>query len=362
MRITLNLACFLLLLAATPVCYGQTDKETAQAKTRQAIKLEDEEGKYDEAIKLLQEACQLDPDNITYPYELAYSYTAKKDYKTASDILEKLLSHKDVYGRIYQLLGNAYDYQGMSDKAIATYEKGLKKFPGAGELYLELGNMGFAKKEYGKAIVYYENGIRADPKFPSNYYWAAKLYCSSTEEVWGMIYGEIFMNLERNSKRTVEISKMLFDVYKNQIKFTSDTSMTVSFSKNTTISVEDLKDPKKFKLPFGMIYEKNLMLTITGEKQIDLNSVDRIRTRFIESYYKGDDPVKYPNVLFDYQQAMLKAGHFEAYNHWLLMKGDEDGFEAWQAPNKDKWTAFVKWFTDNKLQIDETHRFYRQQY
>src|SRR4051794_27075569 len=121
MRIILNLACFLLLLAAAPVCYGQTDKETAQAKTNQAIKLEDEEGKYDEAIKLLQEACKLDPDNITYPYELAYSYTAKKEYKTASDILEKLLSHKDVYGRIYQLLGNVYDYQGMADKAIATY-------------------------------------------------------------------------------------------------------------------------------------------------------------------------------------------------------------------------------------------------
>ncbi|HEY4151217.1 MAG TPA: hypothetical protein VGM41_19905 [Chitinophagaceae bacterium] len=54
----------LLLLAVTPFCYGQDNKETALAKTKQAIKLEDEEGKYDEAIKLLKEARQLDPDNI----------------------------------------------------------------------------------------------------------------------------------------------------------------------------------------------------------------------------------------------------------------------------------------------------------
>jgi hypothetical protein len=44
------------------------------------------------------------------------------------------------------------------------------------------------------------------------------------------------------------------------------------------------------------------------------------------------------------------------------MKGDEDGFDGWQSANKDKWNGFVKWFGDNKIQIDDTHKFYSGQY
>jgi tetratricopeptide (TPR) repeat protein len=352
-----------LLLVTGQFIYAQTNKETALSKAKEGIRLEDEEGKFDEAIKLFEEAQKLDPENINYPYEMAYAYTHKEEYKKASDILEKLVSHKDVYGRVYQALGNAYDYQGNPGKAIETYEKGLKRFPNSGELYLELGNMKLVKEEYDKALPYYEKGIEVDPKFPSNYYWASKIFFSSEEEVWGMIYGELFLNLERNSKRTSEISKLLYDTYKSEIKFTSATSSSVSFSKNSVISISDLKDPKNFKLPFGPgCYEIVLLLALLDEKNIDLNSLDRIRTRFVEGYFKGENPKRYPNLLFDYQQKVKTAGHLEAYNHWILMNGDADGFEKWQLENKAKWDSFISWFADNRLQVDPTHRFYRAQY
>lgn len=353
--------CFLITFSET--VYAQTNKEIAISKAKEAIKMEDEEGKYEDAIKLLEEAQKLDPENITFPYEISYAYTSMKEYKKAANILEKLVNHKDAYGRIYQALGNAYDYQGKAEKAIETYKKGIQRFPEAGELYLELGNMYVAKNEYDKALPCYEKGIEADPKFPSNYYWAAKIFCNSSEEVWGMIYGEIFMNLERNSKRTAEISKLLFDTYKSEIKFTSDTSFGVSFSKNASIDISSLMDPKKFKLPFGMgAYEAGLMMAVVGEKEINLNSLHAIRQRFVQSYFKGQNGVNYPNVLFEFQQKVLNAGHFEPYNHWILMKGDEGGFEAWHAANKEKWENFVQWFKDNKLEIDKHHKFFRAQY
>lgn len=342
--------------------YGQTNK-TAIEKAQAAIQLMDDEQKYDEAIILLEEAQKLDPASIVYPYEISYAYSAKKEYKKAADILEKLLAHKDVYAQIYQALGNAYDYQGQPDKAIKTYENGLQKFPNAGNLYLELGNMQLNKEDYKKALGYFEKGIEKDPAFPSNYYWAAKIYCSSDEEVWGMIYGEIFMNLESNSKRTEEISKMLFNVYKSEIKFTSENAYEISFSKFNTISVSDAQDPKKFKLPFGMgCYEMAMTMAVLGDTQIDLNSLDRIRSRFVDIYFQKDFPQKYPNILFDYQQKIQKAGHMEAYNHWLLMKGDEAAFSQWEKGNKSKWDAFVNWYFDNRLKLDMNHRFYSGQY
>ncbi|HUS01023.1 MAG TPA: tetratricopeptide repeat protein [Chitinophagaceae bacterium] len=341
---------------------AQSNPEKAHAKAKEAIRLEDEQGKFDEAIVLFNEARELDPGNIDYPYELAYAYSGKKDYRKASDILEELLDHKNVYGRVYQALGNAYDYQGKPEKALKAYETGIKKFPNSGELYLELGNMSLVKKDYGKALEQYERGIEADPRFPSNYYWASKIYCSSEEEVWGMIYGEIFMNLERNSKRTAEISKMLFETYKNEIKFTSDTSFGVSFSKGSTININNLNS-KNIKMPFGTgVYEMILATAVIGEKIIDINSLDRIRTRFIESYFKGDNSTKYPNVLFDFLHQVKDAGHLEAYNHWITIKGDDEGFKTWYAENKSKWDNFIAWFGPNPLKVDMSHRFYRAQY
>lgn len=362
MKLTIKIFGLLTFLIAGQIAFGQTNKEKALEKGKEAFKLEDE-GKFNDAIKLLEEAQKLDPDNINYPYEVGYAYYANKDYKQASKYLEGILKHKDVNDRVYQLLGNCYDNLGKGDKAMETYEAGLKKFPNSGNLYLEIGIIQMGKKEYNKAIDSYEKGIEVAPKFSSNYYWAAKLYCSSSEEVLGMIYGELFMNLERNSKRTSEISKLLFDTYNKAIKFTSDTSFSVSFSKNSTMNIDNLKDPNKMKLPFGVgTYEPTLMMSMLDEKAIDLNSLDRIRKNFVETYFKNENDKKYPNILFDYQNKVLKAGHISAYNHWILMKGDEDGFNSWQLAYKDKWEDFIKWFNDNQIQIDDTHKFYSGQY
>jgi len=352
---------FLFFITAQ-ITYAQTNKEKALTKAQEAVTLMDN-GKVDESIKLLKEAITLDPDNYNYTYELAYAYYLKQDYKQASQLLEQNKNHKDVNERLYQLLGNSYDMLGESTKALAAYDEGLQKFPNSGMMYLEKGNVYWGKQDFNKALPFYEKGIEVDPKFSSNYYRATRIYCSSTEEVWGMIYGEIFMNLERNSKRTAEISKLLYDTYKSQIKFTGKNSFSVSFSQNATITINDLSDTSNIKLPYGVgVYEPTLSMSILTEKVIDINSLDRIRKSFVELYYKNGNGIKYPNALFDYQNKVLQAGHMEAYNHWILMKGDEEGFTKWQTSNKDKWDAFVKWFSSNGMVLNSSNKFYRGQY
>ena len=362
MKRTIKIIGLLLFITAGQLAYGQTDKQKALEKGEKAIKLEDE-GKFDEAIKLLEAAQKLDPEYISYPYELAYSYYSKKEYETAIKYLENIINHPKVDDQVFQLLGNAYDNLGKTSKALEAYDMGLKRFPNSGKLHLEKGNIYWDKKEYDKALLFYEQGINVDPTFPSNYYRAAKIYCSSTEEVWGMIYGEIFMNLERNSDRTAEISKLLFDTYKSEIKFTGENSFSVSFSKNSTINVSDLTDASKMRLPFGVgVYEPTLMISMLTAKSIDINSLDKIRSSFIDNYFmKGNDKT-YPNILFSYQKQVKEAGHIEAYNHWILMKGDEDGFDKWLSANKEKWDSFVKWFSENGLKINNSNKFNRGQY
>ena len=361
MKTKTRIILIIFFLAIGHMGYGQSKKEKAFEKALEAIQFT-RKGEFSKSIELLNEAKKLDPKNIIYSYELALVYTYKQDYTHSNNILEKLLKHKDVYDQIYQLIGVNFSYLERPDKAIEYFDKGLEKFPNSGILHLERGNMDLFENKYNTALKYYENGIKVAPSFPSNYYWASKIYCNSTEEVWGLLYGEIFMNLERNSQRTAEISKLLFDTYFSEIKFTSDTTMIVSFCKQMFMNLNLLADTQTPKLPFCMVYEPTFLLSILDENEINISSLNRIRTNFIENYFDMGHNKTHPNVLFDYNKKILEAGHLESYNHWILMKGDEDRFGDWYYDNEDKWNAFVEWFTNNPLVIDEKNNFHKDQY
>jgi len=335
---------------------AQTNIETAHQKGVDAVKFEDA-GKFDEALQLLNEAAKLDPANIDYPYEMTYCYYGKKEYQKVIDVLEKLKDAPNSFDRLYELLGNSYDMLGNSDKAIATYREGLKKLPNSGVLYLELGVIPLYKKDYNSALNYFEKGIAVQPGFPSNYYWAARLYCGSDDKVWGMLYGEIFINLERNSERTQEISKLLFDTYKSSISYPSPGKISVAFSKNTVVSL----DKDKISMPYSMVYEPVISLAVAGETAIDLNSLDRIRLNFLK-FYDQKFNKDYPNALFSYQNQVLQSGNLEAYNHWLLSEGDVPAFNTWKIANSDKWGKFLNWFTANPIKLDENNKLNQTQY
>jgi len=351
--------CTLLAILLTQFAYAQTDAETAKEKGREAVKLMDE-GHIDRSIELLEEARKLDSKSMIYPYEIAYAYYLKKDFKEAIDILKKLEKHKDVNDLVYQLLGNSYDYLENRKEAIKTYEKGIKKFPKSGKLYLEMGIIQLHQENFNKALDCFEKGIDAEPAHPSNYYWLSKLFCSSDEEVWGMVYGELFMNLERNSKRTMEISKLLYDTYKNEITVVNDSAISVSFSKNNVIHVSDDITITSLKMPFGVgVYEPTLLLSLIGIKEVNMHTLSEVRSRFIDNYRQKGYDKRYPNVLFDYQKKVKDAGHIDAYTHWILMQGDKYEFANWQMVNEEKWNKFIEWFSENPIVINEENKLVR---
>lgn len=356
----MNPLLILLFFLMPIVAFGQSDQEKAYDLGMKAIQ-EMEAGKTQDAILLLEESKKLDPDRIDYPYEIAYAHYLEKDYPASIKILKTLTKHDDVNERIWQLLGNSYDLDGNPDKAINTYESGLEIFPESGILYLERGNMELHKAAYTDALSYYEAGINVQPEFPSNYYWAAKIYLQSTEEMWGLIYGELFINLERNSKRTIEMSKMLFETYQSQISISPD-SIGVSFCRAMTLTLDEISENGEFDLPFCMIFEPTMAISVTDVKEININSLDSIRTNFVKTYYQLGHEKDYPNVLFEFQHQLLDEGYLEAYNHWVLIMGDEAGFAVWHEDNADTWDAFLNWFLENPIVIDKDHKFTRGQY
>ncbi|NNT72353.1 tetratricopeptide repeat protein [Flavobacterium sp. IMCC34852] len=335
-----------ILLITTFLCCCHTfsqRNEIAWNKAKEAIKLMDE-GKIDESIVILQECEKMDDQDYTYPYEIAYAYQLKKDYAAAIAILDKTKNYKNSNSQVYQLSGNCYSYLGKPDLAIKEYEDGMKKFPKAANLHLEKGNIFLHQKKYNEAIENYEAGIKADPMFPSNYYRLALLYLDSNDKLSGLIYGEIFLNLERTTKRTKEMSKLLFDTYKSSIVFNGNETK-IDFC-DVIIDDKHLKR-KEIRMPFCAIFGSNFILSTLGQNDINLESLSKIRTAFLQHYFKSDYK-KYPNVLLAYHKKMLDDGHFETYNNYIFQMGAQNEFADWKNNHKEDYENFVTWYTTEK--------------
>jgi tetratricopeptide (TPR) repeat protein len=352
---------FLLLLPFQFV--AQTDVEKAQEMLDEAVRVMDN-GEYDKAIEILEKARVLDAKNYIYDYEIGYALYLKHDFKEALKTMKYVTyGYHNSNDQCYQMLGNLYDITGNPKKAIKTYDEGLAKFPNSGRLYLEKGIVFVLQKKYIDALEQFEKGIKVEPNFPSNYFRAAQLYCSSSESVWGMIYGEIFMNLERNTRRTDEMSKLLYDTYLNKIDI-KENEISIQFSSNNTIYVNaESFTAESFKMPFGVgFYQPAMSVAVAGVNQLNMEELSGIRNRFLV-YYEQDEVIKkYKNALFDHHLKMKEYGHMEAYTYWILMMGNEKEFDAWHASHKEEWQMFVEWFGANPIRIDENSVFHRYDY
>lgn len=310
---------------------------------------------------MLEEARKLDPENAIFPYEIALAHFYMKDYKKAIKELKKLLSHPDVDSQIYQLLGNTHSVSGNPKRAIQTYGEGLEKFPNSGNLYLERGNVHSYQEEYQEALRNYENGISVDPMFPSNYYRAAQIFLASTDIVPGLIYGEIFMNLERTTERTKEMSKLLYEAYDGAINIYED-SINIDFCEVIINIDPDTFDPEEdFKLPYCAIYAKSMAMAALGQKKINPGSLSVIRQVFLDLYYQ-EDAKEYPVILFDYHKKMIEVGIFDAYNHYLFQMSDIDRFNTWYSSYEKEFDEFVDWYTkpENLLSLNAENKYTRR--
>ncbi len=330
--------------------FNSSKKEAIEIAEKAVIKME--EGDYQEAIALLEVSEEMDPKNLSFKYEKGYAYYLMKKYDKVIETLEPLLDEKDANDLFYQLVANSYDLKGNSEKANELFNQGLKKFPKSGPLYFELGTNEYRSRNLNEAIATWEKGIEMDPYFASNYYYLGKLFANTSDKVWSLIYCEIFLNLERNTDRTREISNVLFNTYKSAITTDEDGNVKVNFTENRTI------DPQKgFEIPYAIAYEVNISMSLPKENPINetglsIGFLNVLRTNFINNWYEHKQNKKHPTALFDFHKKMLEEDQFSAYNYWLFLKGNEDEFWDWFNHNRDKYKAFETWFNENQINLD----------
>ncbi|MFT3909170.1 MAG: hypothetical protein QM737_07050 [Ferruginibacter sp.] len=300
-------------------CIAQTDinqlHETAKTFMRQ--------GDYPNAILVLNRGIQQDPKNMALAKDLAFSYYYNKDSKKALEIIKPLLDRDEVDDQCYQIAGNIYKDLVMLKECEKLYKKGIKKFPGNGALYSDYGELLWAQKNY-EAIKQWEKGIELDPSYPRNYYNAARYYYLTTDKIWSILYGEIFINMEPLGRNTPELKDILLESYK---KLFTDVNLE-----------QNDKNKTDFEKAFLQSMNKQFAVASQG---INTETLTMIRTRFILDWITNNQS-KFPYKLFEYQQQLMQEGLFDAYDQWIFGSSENlPAFQNWTNTHKEEYIAFT---------------------
>ena len=310
------LICF--LIAGCPVLFAQ-DAKALQETARNFSK----EGDFSNAVLVLNKAHEQDPGNLSVSKDLALAYYQKSDYPKMQTVLKGLLERPDADEEVYQLGGMLNKATGDAKECEKLYKRGLKSFPDSGPLLNDYGELLWARQDYS-AIKQWEHGIQVAPAYTGNYYNAAKYYYFTRDKAWSLIYGEIFVNMESYSRRTVEIKDLLVEGYK---KLYTDSDIMKS---------QDTKND--FVAAFLTAMNKQAE---TARKGITAETLTMIRTRFILDWFEKDAS-KFPFKLFDYQRQLLKEGNFNAYNQWLFGSAQNlAAFENWTSTHGAEYRQFT---------------------
>lgn len=288
--------------------------ETARTFMRQ--------GDFANAILVLNRAVQLQPTNSDLLKDLALSHYFSNDYPKAIAVIKPVLDQEDADDQCYQIAASIYKAMDQVKDAEKTIKRGLKKYPKSGLLYNEMGEL--ANSQGGsESIKQWETGIEQDPNFPKNYYNAARYYFVTGNLVWGLIYGEIYVNMDPLGSRAPQMKLMLLDGYKRMF---------------TNIDLErNNNDKNSFTRQFLQSMNKQTAVATQG---INAESLTMIRTRFILDWF--GDPSKPSFRLFDYQQQLLRSGLFDAYNQWLFGSAENlAGFQNWVNIHSLEYNNFI---------------------
>lgn len=312
---------FLLIVLAGLITQAQDDVKSLQLKAREFT----QQGDYPNAQLVLNKAISLDPGNTDLQNDLLFNYYLAQDYARAMELGKKLTAAPNADIRSYQVLGLTYRNIEEVKEAEKLYRSGIKAYPNSGVLYNEFGEFLLSRKKLEEAIDWWEKGIAADPNYSGNYYNAAKYYYVSTDKVWGLIYGEIFVNLESYSRRTPEIKQMLLDGYKKY--FTNMNGLKSPDARN------------EFEQSFTAILNKNAGTVSNG---VTAATLTMLRTRFLLDWFEKE-PGKLPFRLFDYQRQLTREGYFDAYNQWLFGAAQRlPEFQQWTQQNQQAYDGFIE--------------------
>lgn len=176
----------------------------------------------------------------------------------------------------------------------------------------------------------------------------ARSFGNTTEKVWAVIYGEVYCNLSSDSDQISQVGAQVYQWYEGSLSRQGN-GLSISLTENAQSSGNQL--------PFESLFEQSFLMGAVSVKggdfpPLSIQKLTEIRRNQLALK-------KLPETeLVVRQEAILSAGHFEAYNYWLFRSARAEEFSEWIESHKNQFQAWLDWQGKNRFEV-ETPDFQR---
>lgn len=342
----------LTLCVGTVIVSAQADPQKADDEAGKALDFMDR-NLPESAIQAWDKALALMPNYRPYMYEKAVCLTMTKRFDDAIALLAPIYTDTSLKDRGYQLLGACYDERQDTASSRRIYREGLQAYPTSGRLHFEMGQQYYVAFDRTTAHQWWAKGTQADPTYAKNYYWLAKSFSQTKDLLWGLLYAELFLNLERNTQRTAEMSQLCFEMWNKALKV-GDANDPINFCSDEVLEQPDPRGPNVMAFPVAFEYTMALAASVvtpkdTVTRRLTIEQMVDLRYAFTRAWAKAGLDTTHRNDLLTWNIELQRQGKLKDYLWWLYAYGDKVEMNRFFRKNEQRYDTFLVWFGENGM-------------
>lgn len=127
--------------------------------------IREEQGRFAEAIDLIQKSLQLSPDNPEAQNNLSIALQQAGRTQEAYEASQRAIALDPAYAQAHYNLGALSRILGKQEEAMQAYQKAIALYPGYTAAYYNLGNIYREKGNLKEARAQYENALTLEPRY-----------------------------------------------------------------------------------------------------------------------------------------------------------------------------------------------------
>ena len=322
-------------------------QETVNDIINRGIVLHDE-GKYKEAIAVYEEAIKTDNKNAKAYYEMAYSYSAFKDYPNTIKYCDKAiaLKTKPASMKAYLLKGASLDYSGKPKDAIKTFKEGIKFAPEFYSLYYSLGLTNFKIKEYDEAEKNFKESLLLNPIHAGSHYSLSLLV--SPQKAKSMLAKYNFLIIEPMGEKANKAYNSILAKQKEGVE--------VKDESNINITLDMTGDGDDFSTAEMMIAMGEAYKNIPENKDksdFEMFSENTKSFFIILGELKEKNPKKDKGFWWDFYVTFFydlakNESMYETFTYYISQDINSTQVDMWMEKNGDKIDEFLQWVQNYK--------------
>ncbi len=295
---------------------------------KKAIALHDE-GKYEEALEQYRQITRNDTNYLHALSEMATTYLAMEEYDSVISICQNgLKEHSEVDYMFFNLLGTAYDDTKQPEKSLEIYLKGVEEYPANSLLHFNLGITLLGLGRQDEAIEYLKKAIDLDIYHTSSHYYLGKTLADQGRFAPAFITLSMFVLLENNGQRSVEIIKMLQSISSGGMD-----QPEVSYPEDQIFSELDLI--LRSGIALNKEYKTEVKENDSYVKQLQVMCEKMPEEQITDNFWM----INYS----PYFRNLPESDYLPFHTYFVFTSLNNDKVNKWLEKNQSKRSDFVSW-------------------